>query len=174
MKKLFLTWLCTFLAFGIYAQQNGSVDYELKKLKQELEGGYKEWVWKSQKLKFSIPATMKVTQNTANEFHAKDEHNEFTIFAWQDRKVTAQDMKNAVYKLADEYLDNLGVVEEHDIDDFEGSYVVGTDKYGHSTVFFGLIDKRGGTNFFVEVIFDSEDEFSIENAFKMVDSIDRL
>jgi len=174
MKKLFLMWLCAFFTFGIYAQQNGSVDDELKKLKQELHGGYKDWVWKSQKLKFSIPADMKVTKNTANEFFAENEDNEFGIFAWQDHNVTAQDMKNVIYKIADDMLNNLGGVEEHDIDDFEGAYVIGTDNEGHMVAFFGFIDKRGDTNFLAMVSFDSKDDFSIEQAFKIIDTIDRL
>lgn len=177
MKKIVFLGVFICIALGINAQQrrgNTNVDYELNQLKQELAGGYQDWVWKSQKLKFSIPATMRVVKNVANEFHAKDEHNEFAIYAWQDYKVTAQTMKDAVYAVADESLDNLSGVEEHDIDDFEGAYVIGSDEEGHMVLFFGLIDKQGGTNFFGAVIFDSKDEFSIEQAFKMIDSIDRL
>ncbi|MDX1903629.1 MAG: hypothetical protein SFU27_05670 [Thermonemataceae bacterium] len=171
MKKITLMLMLSITTIFAYAQDD--VDRELKQMKQELAGGYKQWVWKSQKMKFAIPATMKVTTNNANEFHAKDSENEFAMYVWQNVEVTAEEMKTAVYTVADQYMDNLTMADDHDIDDFEGAYVVG-DYQGHKTVFFGLIDKRGGTNFFTMIIFNEADDFSVEQALKIIDSIDRL
>lgn len=155
MKKITLMLLLSIVTIFAHAQR------------------FQQWVWKSQGMQFSIPATMRVAVNNANEFHAKDSDNEFAMYVWQNEDVTADEMKTAVYAIADQYMDNLTAIEEHDIDDFEGAFVVG-DYEGHRTVFFGFIDKQGGTNFFAMVIFNEFDDFSIERAIKIIDSIDRL
>ncbi|MCS6796797.1 MAG: hypothetical protein RMJ97_09170 [Raineya sp.] len=131
------------------------------------------WQWKQHNLKFSLPNGFKVKNNTANHFQAKGVGVEFDIFVWQDRKVTAKNMKDALIVLADTYIDHISQYGEHDLDDFEGAYVIG-DYQGKKTIFFGFIDKRGGTNFFAEVIFDEDDEDALQDAFHIVDSIDRI
>lgn len=131
------------------------------------------WQWKQHNLKFSLPAGFKVKVNDANQFQAKGVGIEFDIFVWQDGKVTAKDMKNTLIALADTYIDHIGHYDEHDIDGFEGAYVVG-DYNGKKTIFFGFIDKKGGTNFFAEVIFDEDDHEALDEAFHIVDSISRI
>lgn len=131
------------------------------------------WQWKQHNLKFSLPSGFKVKTNTANQFQAKGVGIEFNIFVWQDHKVTANNMKDALVLLADTYIDNISHYGEHDLDDFEGAYVIG-DYKGKKTIFFGFIDKRGGTNFFAEVIFDEDDDDALQDAFHIVDSIDRI
>ncbi len=131
------------------------------------------WIWKQHNLKFTLPNGFKVKKNTANEFQAKGVGVEFDIFVWQDRNVTASNMKDALIVLADTYIDHVSHYGEHDLDDFEGAYVIG-DYKGKKTIFFGFIDKRGGTNFFAEVIFDEDDDDALQDAFHIVDSIDRI
>lgn len=131
------------------------------------------WLWKQHNLKFSLPSGFKVKTNTANHFQAKGVGIEFDIFVWQDRKVTANNMKDALVLLADTFIDNISYYGEHDLDDFEGAYVI-DDYKGKKTIFFGFIDKRGGTNFFAEVIFDEDDDDALQDAFHIVDSIDRI
>lgn len=131
------------------------------------------WTWKQHNLKFSLPAGFKLKKNTANEFQAKGVGVEFDIFVWQDHNVTPEEMKDALIVLADTFIDNISHYGEHDLDDFEGAYVIG-DYKGKKTIFFGFIDKKGGTNFFAEVIFDEYDDDALEDAFHIVDSIDRI
>jgi hypothetical protein len=153
MKKITLVMLLVFLAQLTIAQTN--------------------WQWKQHNLKFSLPEGFKVKVNDANQFQAKGVGVEFDIFVWQDHDVTANDMKNTLITLADTYIDHVGHYDEHDIDGFEGAYVIG-DYKGKKTIFFGFIDKKGGTNFFAEVIFDNDDHEALNEAFHIVDSISRI
>ncbi len=143
-----------------------------------------EWEWKDFNVKFSLPADMKVTKSTGEEFSAEDDSLAFDIYPWKDETETAESIaKEAFNTLATELGIDPKTVKKTDggsmkINEYDAYLMEGEGKAKNGNIIYavvGLTDPTSGVNFAAYVDFWSEDkEESLKRAVDILNSIKKM
>lgn len=152
MKSIF--GICLFLLFAFSAMQAQTT-----------------WEWEQHHISFTLADDFKATSNNANEFIAKGDGMEFSIFPFSDPDIDQSDITKYTLEIAKsvelEELDDVDVLEMNGL---KGAYVEGY-KDGSRVVLLGFIDEATDTNFFSVITFSDDDEEAEKEAVRMISSI---
>jgi hypothetical protein len=129
--------------------------------------------WDIHGVGFKVPNGFVIKTNNEKEFTAANDEVFVTIIPVQNRKVTKDDLADAVVEMAKEMkFDELTDADELEIDDFEGYYVRGV-KSDYNAIVIALLDTESSTNLLVVIGYsdDWEDEaLLIANSFYAYDN----
>lgn len=152
-RFVFFVSLFLVTTFAVQAQQDW--DYE----------------WEQHHISFTLAEDFKTVTNTADEYTAKGDGIEFTIFPFADETIDATDIiayTTAVGKLLKlEQLDDADVLKLNGLD---GAYIEGY-KEGDRIILVGFIDPLSATNFFALITFGDNDAVAEDEAVRMLKSI---
>ena len=130
-----------------------------------------DYTWDFYKISMTLPEDFKVTKNTDTEFDASGEGMELVMDVFDDKHVTADDMKEATIAFINElHLDHIDVVHEVDSHDFHGKYIMGT-KGKDAIMVAGVIVPHSETNFWVIITFHEDDANAEEDGLKILNSL---
>lgn len=127
--------------------------------------------WEHHNISFTLAEDFKTVTNTADEYTAKGDGMEFTIFLFADETIDATDISAytiAVGKsLKLEQLDDADVLKLNGLD---GAYIEGYIE-GDRVILLGFIDPSSTTNFFALITFGDNDAVAEDEAVRMISSI---
>lgn len=131
----------------------------------------KNWEWAQHNIVFTLADDFVPTTNNGDEFIAKGDGMEFSIFPFSDETIDQSDITKYTLEIAKsvelEELDDVDVLEMNGL---KGAYVEGY-KNGSRVVLLGFIDEATDTNFFSVITFGDDDAEAENEAVRMISSI---
>lgn len=153
MNRIYLSSFFLFLTISVFSQKK--FDY----------------TWDHYSLVFTLASDFKPVTNNAEEFVAKGDGMEFSIFPFNDNSVKHDDIAAYTMDIAKsikmEQLDDVDVIE---LNGLKGAYVEGY-KDGDRIITLGFIDPESDTNFFCVITFGDKDKVAEAEAIEMIKSI---
>jgi hypothetical protein len=129
-----------------------------------------DWEWSQYHIAFTLADDFKPVKNTGEEFTAKGDGMDFSIFPFNDQEVDHSSIADYTVEIAKsvelEQVDDADVIQ---INGLEGAYVEGF-KEGLRVVLLGFIDPESDTNFFAVITFADDDEEAEKEAIRMIKS----
>lgn len=129
-------------------------------------------LWDHYKLEISVPADLKVTENTSEGFGMEGDGIQLKINSFE-QNVSTDDLGDAALEAAITLkLEGVGEQQEIETTNLEGYYVEGILN-DDRVMLAAVMDPDSTTNFLVIITFDDEDEAAEASAFAMLNSIRR-
>ena len=129
-----------------------------------------DWEWSQHHIAFTLADDFKPVTNTGDEFTAKGDGMDFSIFPFGDQEIDHSSIADYTIEIAKsvelEQVDDADVIE---INGLKGAYVEGY-KEGHRVVLLGFIDPESETNFFAVITFADDDAEAEQEAIRMIRS----
>lgn len=131
---------------------------------------YFDWEWDDYSISFTLADDFKPVTNTGEEFTAKGDGMDISIFPFNDASVAHTDISSYTADIAEtvelQVVDDANVLQ---LNGLKGAYVEGY-KDGQRVVLLGFIDPETATNFFAVITFDDNDSVAEDEAIKIVSS----
>lgn len=131
----------------------------------------KDWVWEQYSIAFTLADDFKPVSNSGEEFIAKGDGMDFSIFPFKDESINDDDIANYTVAVAKSM--NLQEIDDADVlklNGLNGAYVEGY-KDGDRVILMGFIDPETDTNFFCVIEFGDTDKEAENEAVRMISSI---
>lgn len=129
-------------------------------------------LWDHYKLEISVPADLKITENTSEGFGMEGDGIQLKINSFE-QNVSTDDLGDAALEAATTLkLEGVGEQQEIETTNLEGYYVEGILN-DDRVMLAAVMDPDSTTNFLVIITFDDEDEAAEASAFAMLNSIRR-
>lgn len=129
-------------------------------------------LWDHYKLEISVPADLKVTENTSEGFGMEGDGIQLKINSFE-QNVSTDDLGDAALEAATTLkLEGVGEQQEIETTNLEGYYVEGILN-DDRVMLAAVMDPDSTTNFLVIITFNDEDEAAEASAFAMLNSIRR-
>jgi hypothetical protein len=130
-----------------------------------------DFEWEQHNIAFTLAEDFKTVTNTDDEFSAKGDGMEFSIFPFSDASIDHSNITKYTLDIAKSIsLEKLDDVDVIDMNGLEGAYVEGY-KEGSRIVLLGFIDPASETNFFCVITFSDDDKEAEDEAVRMIKSL---
>jgi hypothetical protein len=129
-----------------------------------------DFEWDQHNIAFTLAEDFKVVTNDGDEFSAKGDGMDFSIFPFSDNSIDHSNITEYTIAIAKTLeLERLDDVDVLDLNGLKGAYVEGS-KEGARVVLLGFIDPESDTNFFAVITFADDDDEATAEAIRMIKS----
>ncbi|MBK8556383.1 MAG: hypothetical protein IPL65_11725 [Lewinellaceae bacterium] len=111
-------------------------------------------LWDAHGIGFAVPSNFRVETNNVDEFSASNDNLYLSILPFQDEEITKDNLADAVLSAAHEMnYDHVTEVDEVDLQDFTGYYVLGEIEGVHAVI-MAMMDTESSTNMMVVIVYN--------------------
>ena len=152
LRRIALIGLLSLVAVAAYSQDDW--DYE----------------WTQHNIAFTLAEDFKVIANDGDEFTAKGDGMDFSVFPFSDNTIDHSNITEYTLAIAKSLeLERLDDVDVAELNGLKGAYVEGS-KNGFRVVLLGFIDPESDTNFFAVITYADDDDVADDEAVRIIKS----